>query len=373
MRLLIYAPAARMGGARAHLLGLVPELAQIAPDDEVLLLAQPDLIAELPPLPSTWRTHAERAQRRGFLGRLTWEQGQLARIAERWRADVLLSFGAFVPLRCPCPTVLEAGNALPFTRAYWDVLRRESPRVRVEEYARWALLRASLHAAARVLVPTRAMRQDVVLRLPELAERVDVALWGVAPVFHQARWQPPAGHTVLGVSKHGINKEFDVLIEAVSGLRRQHPELCLTLTGTPSESRWAQRSARLAMSLGFAEHLLWAGDVPNSGIPALIQVARALVFPTWCESFGLPLAEALAMGAPAVAADIPACREVGADAACYYTPGDATSLGVALGHLLSNDTTSLSERARARGAHFSWRDNAVAVRQTLDRAMAGRV
>ncbi len=372
MRLLIYAPAARMGGARAHLLGLVPELALIAPEDEVLLLAQPDLIAELPPLPPTWRAHADRAQARGFLGRLAWEQGRLPRIAEQWRADVLLSFGSFVPLRCPCPTVLEAGNALPFTRAFWDVVCTEPPRVQLEEHARFALLRASLHAAERVLVPTRAMRQDVVMRLPELGGRVDVALWGVAPFFHAARWQQPSETTVLGVSKHGINKEFDVLIRGVAGLRQRHPDICLTLTGTPQESRWSRRTADLAQQLGFAERVCWAGDVPNPRIPVLIQMSRALVFPTWCESFGLPLAEALAVGAPAVAADIPACREVGADAACYYAPGDPASLAAALEPLLTSDTSSLSDRARERGKQFSWHDNAVAVRQTLERAIEGR-
>src|SRR3954468_24654707 len=104
MRLLIYAPAARMGGARTHLLGLVPELAAIAPDDEVLLLAQPDLLAELPPLPATWSLRAMRAQEKGLLRRLAWEQVTLPRVAGRWRADVLLSFGAFVPLRSNCPT-----------------------------------------------------------------------------------------------------------------------------------------------------------------------------------------------------------------------------------------------------------------------------
>jgi glycosyltransferase involved in cell wall biosynthesis len=373
MRLLIYAPAARMGGARAHLLGLVPELALIAPADEVLLLAQPDLIAELPPLPSTWRAHAHRAQTRGFLGRLAWEQGQLARVAEQWAADVLLSFGSFVPLRCPCPTVLEAGNALHFTRAFWDVLRTESPLAQLEEHARWALLRASLHAAERVLVPTRAMRQDVVLRLPELGDRVDVALWGVAPFFHAARWSQPSGETVLGVSKHGINKEFDILINAVARLRQRHADLTLTLTGTPQESRWSRRSADLAQQLGVAEQVYWAGDVPNPRIPVLIQMSRALVFPTWCESFGLPLAEALAMGAPAVAADIPACREVGADAACYYTPGDPSSLADAVSQLLTSDTSSLSDRARERGKQFSWRANAIGVRQSLERAMGARV
>jgi glycosyltransferase involved in cell wall biosynthesis len=373
VRVLIYAPAARMGGARAHVLGLTPELAAIAPDDTGLLIAQPDLIAALPALPSNWMVHAERAETRGFVGRLVWEQRVLPSIARRWGADVLLSFGSFVPLRSACPTVLEAGNALAFTPAYWQVMSREPPRVQIEEHARWALLRASLRAATRVLVPTRAMRQDVVTRLPDIAARVDVALWGVARIFRQLRWSAPTSGVVLGVSKHGINKEFDVLIAALPELLRRFPSVRLVLTGTPGESRWSQRSVALAERLGVADSVCFAGDVPNEQVPNLIQQARLLVYPTWCESFGLPLAEALVMGAPAVAADIPACREVGGDAARYYTPGNPTSLTAAIGDLLASPESSraLAECSFARGKQFQWRDNAMAVHETLLKARAG--
>jgi alpha-1,3-rhamnosyl/mannosyltransferase len=371
MRVLIYAPAARMGGARTHLLGLVPELAAIAPEDEVLLIAQPELLADLPPLPTHWSTQAFKTAAGGGvqqLRQLAWEQRTLPRIAERWRADVLLSFGSFVPLRAGCPTVLEAGNALPFTRAYWDVLRREAPRVRAEEHARWLLLRASLRSARRVLVPTRAMRQDVVTRLPDLIDRIDVAVWGVADVFHQldARWSDPGGQTLLGVSKHGINKEFDVLIAALPKL----PTVSVELTGTEDESRWSRRSAELAAQLDVTDRVRFIGDIPNQELVAHIRRARALIFPTWCESFGLPLAEALAMGAPAIAADIPACREVGGDACRYYTPGDSASLTKTIGSLLDDAVglADLAAAAHARGRQFSWRDNAAAVRQSLAQA-----
>jgi glycosyltransferase involved in cell wall biosynthesis len=372
MRILIYAPAARMGGARAHVLGLVPELAAIAPTDDVLLIAQPDLLADLPPLPRTWMLNSQKAEARGFVRRFAWEQRTLPRIAETWQADVLLSFGSFVPLRGSCPSVLEAGNALPFTRAFWQVIKREPARRRLEERTRWALLRASLRAARRVLTPTRAMRQDVVMRLPELGPKVDVAFWGVAPIFHSERWHRPPGDDILGVSKHGINKEFDVLVAALPHLRRRWHGLRLVLTGTPDESRWSRRTSTLAERLGVAERVCFAGDVPNSRVPELIQQSRLLVFPTWCESFGLPLAEALALGAPSVAADIPACREVGGDAASYYAPGDPRSLADAISELLASPDHSqaMSERALARGRTFSWRDNAVAVRESLKKAVA---
>ncbi len=363
-----------MGGARSHLVGLVPELADLHPESRFLLVAQPDLFDALPPLPDSWEPRSERAQHRGFVGRLAWEQRSLPSVADAWGADVLLSFGSFVPLRSRVPRVLEAGNALPFTRAYWQLLRRQPARAVAEELTRWLLLQASLRASARVLVPSRSMRQDVVARLPDLADRVDVALWGVADVFHRERWAEPAGCAVLGVSKHGINKEFDMLVSALPRLLPRWPELRLLLTGTPEESRWSRRTAALARELAVDARVEWTGDVPNPRVPALIQSARALVFPTWCESFGLPLAEALAMGAPAVAGDIPACREVGGETARYYRPGSVDSMADQLAALLSDPAgaEALGASARERGESFSWRRNAEAVWSSLERAVAAR-
>ncbi len=374
MRVLVHAPAARMGGARAHVLGLLPELARLGPADDYLVVAQPDLLGDLPPLPANWEHRAEQAQDRGFLARLLWEQLALPRIAARWRADVLLSFGSFIPLRPGCATVLEAGNALPFSRHYWQLLRQEPLGLWADSVARWALLSASLQAATRILAPTRSMRQDLVASLPSVADRVDVVPWGVADLFHARTWSEPPADVVLGVSKHGMNKEFDVLVAALPPLLARWPGLRLKLTGTPEESRWARRTAELAGRLGVAERVDFVGAVPNGDVPRLIEEARLLVFPTWCESFGLPLAEALAMGAPALAADIPACREVGGEAACYYQPGSARSLSDAIACLLGD--AALRQRyalaARARGAGFQWSANAAGVRRTLALSLGAR-
>jgi glycosyltransferase involved in cell wall biosynthesis len=196
-----------------------------------------------------------------------------------------------------------------------------------------------------------------------------VALWGVAEFFHQLRWSQPDSteNIVFGVSKHGINKEFDLLVRAMPFLDAR-----LVLTGTPDESPWARRSADLALQLGVAERVCFAGDLPNRVVAETMQRARLVVFPTWCESFGLPLAEALAMGAPAVAANIPACREVGGDAARYYTPGDPVSLRETIQELLlqPEQTDELARAARERGKSFLWSRNAEDVYCTLQRAVA---
>jgi len=57
-------------------------------------------------------------------------------------------------------------------------------------------------------------------------------------------------------------------------------------------------------------------------IGALLRGARALLFPSFAEGYGLPLAEALAGSVPAICSDLPALREVGGDVPEYFDPLD---------------------------------------------------
>lgn len=68
-----------------------------------------------------------------------------------------------------------------------------------------------------------------------------------------------------------------------------------------------------------------AGTLPDREVASLLRGARALLFPSFAEGFGLPLAEALALGVPVVASDLPALREVGQHVPDYLDPLDGTS------------------------------------------------
>jgi glycosyltransferase involved in cell wall biosynthesis len=64
------------------------------------------------------------------------------------------------------------------------------------------------------------------------------------------------------------------------------------------------------------------GRLPDAEAARLLRGARALLFPSLTEGYGLPLAEALAMGVPVLASDIPAFREVGGAAPEFLHPLD---------------------------------------------------
>jgi glycosyltransferase involved in cell wall biosynthesis len=63
-------------------------------------------------------------------------------------------------------------------------------------------------------------------------------------------------------------------------------------------------------------------NLPDGAVAQLLKGARALLFPSFTEGYGLPLAEALAHGVPAICSDLPALREVGRDVPEYLDPLD---------------------------------------------------
>jgi glycosyltransferase involved in cell wall biosynthesis len=89
----------------------------------------------------------------------------------------------------------------------------------------------------------------------------------------------------------------------------------------------------------------------------LLHGARALVFPSLIEGFGLPVIEAMASGCPVLASDIPVLREVCGDAALYAEPTSADQIAQAMQALASSAELRQTHRERGleRAREFSWR------------------
>jgi glycosyltransferase involved in cell wall biosynthesis len=110
----------------------------------------------------------------------------------------------------------------------------------------------------------------------------------------------------------------------------------------------------------WAKRIRFVGEVPHTEIADWYRGAELFVFPSFLETFGHPILEAMASGVPVVCADIPVSREVAGDAALYAHPYDATSLARALERGLFEPGTrrTLIERGRKRAERFRWVDSA---------------
>ncbi|HEY7775920.1 MAG TPA: glycosyltransferase, partial [Kineobactrum sp.] len=105
---------------------------------------------------------------------------------------------------------------------------------------------------------------------------------------------------------------------------------------------------------------------------ACYQRADALVCASWAEGFGLPIVEGLRHGAPVVASDIDAFREVGGDACRYFSPDRPEQLVAALEPLLLQWQQGTPMRQETCDLAVNWHESAVQFRDEVLRLAAAR-
>jgi len=99
------------------------------------------------------------------------------------------------------------------------------------------------------------------------------------------------------------------------------------------------------------------GYVPDEALPALYSGARAFVYPSLYEGFGLPPLEAMACGAPVIVSNRSSLPEVVGDAGLQVDALDVDGLAEAMNRLVEDGglRASLGQRGIERARDFSWR------------------
>ena len=120
---------------------------------------------------------------------------------------------------------------------------------------------------------------------------------------------------LLFVSRIDPIKGLELLLEAVAAAGHRERGIELTVAGTGSEAYVASLKA-LAVRLNVANKVRWVGFIEGPAKETALAQADAFVLPSWNESFGMAVAEALAAGVPVVVSDqvgiSPAIAEAGA-------------------------------------------------------------
>ena len=152
--------------------------------------------------------------------------------------------------------------------------------------------------------------------------------------------------------------------------RRAMPELVLAGQATAESRLWLDRIGRAPL----AGHVRHIGYVDPSARRALYEGARVLVQPSFEEGFGLPVLEAMTIGAPVVAADRGALPEVLGGAGLLVDPLQAAAVASGLERMLDDTTFAASCVARGvqRARDFRWSDTAARVYRAYQLAIDRR-
>lgn len=159
---------------------------------------------------------------------------------------------------------------------------------------------------------------------------------------------------IMYVGRPQPHKNLGRLVESFALLQRDIPDLHLVLAGRKDA---LYRRLERQVKQNDIKNVVFAGYVSEGCLRWLYEHARAYVFPSLSEGFGLPGLEAMVHGAPLVSSNATCLPEVYGDGALYFDPTDVNDMASAVAKVVSNTRfrEKLVQRGRARSKQYSWR------------------
>ena len=282
-------------------------------------------------------------------------------------------------------------HSLASTAPLWGRFRRV---VTVHDliYARFPEAHSGIRdKGMKVLVPWAVRRSDRVIAdswstqndLLDVAEvnpeHIDVVPLGLGTVRREAplaerdvraRFELGERRVLLSLSAKRPHKNLLALIGALARIPPEDRPV-LVIPGYPTAHERELRE--LARSIGVGSDVRFPPWVSTEELEGLWALARAFVFPSLYEGFGLPVLEAMARGVPVACSNASSLPEVAGDAALMFDPHDERAIATAIETLLSQDDDARA-RTRARGLaraeRFTWERTARLTLESYARTLA---
>ncbi len=168
---------------------------------------------------------------------------------------------------------------------------------------------------------------------------------------------------VLFVSSLWRYKNCDGLLHAWRLARDELAGRQLVVVGAERDQRYASELRELVGELGIGEDVVFVGGVPNEETVHFYRAADLLVYPSFNETFGLPILEAMACACPVVTSSISSMPEVAGGAAILADPHDPSSIARSMLDACGAAASRLRTEGLRRARQFTW---AVTAKATLD-------
>lgn len=237
----------------------------------------------------------------------------------------------------------------------------------------------TVHDMAPEMLPAGMADQQAHMAKQAYVERAD-AIICVSEATKEALfevWGPISDRPVI-VTSHAVSARFSPFVSAADeGFaylfhvgRREGYKNFETLLRAYAQSSGPSRGVRLltvgggpltqaetALATQLQVHdLVVTRTATEDELPSLYRGARALVYPSKLEGFGIPVLEAMSSGCPVLLADTPVFREVAGDAAKYFGADDVAAMAAAIDAVLSDpeERRLLRELGLRQASNYSW-------------------
>lgn len=300
-----------------------------------------------------------------------WFEYMLPRALRRSKADVFISPDGFLSSRANIPQ-LAVIHDLNFEHYPEDL-----PPAYSRYYRRWFPLFA--RKAARVVTVSNFSKADIAARYSVPKERIDVVYNGIGEVFTplsegekegvRKRFTAGLPYLVCVGAMHR-RKNLANTLEAFDRLAEDHPQIRLLIVG---ERMF--KDARMERAWSAMKHqsqVVFAGRLGQADLRLALGGSEALVYASYFEGFGIPVAEAMACGVPVIAANATSLPEVAGDAAIYCDPFNIADIARCMRVMVDDDALRqrLIVAGKERARMYTWDRTAQGVWASIEKMIA---
>ena len=388
--ILINSVFAKKGGALTYIQNVIAELRKCLPADVAITVlrttAEDAAKYEVPGVKYINNDEVSVQNNRAVsnpLKRIWFDQITIRKIMKKEKVDVLFSAGNFGVLFCPCKQILLVRNPVYFDPEYMS--RIESKKIKLFFWLQRVLTILSMKASDYVLFPTQAMYNLVGTHV-KARSNWKVAHYGSRPDLFYGRTverKEVDPIRLIHVSFYCAQKNLGILLTGLQILdEKYHLKFKLELTAGFNQNWMAdnpfypnfKKDQKQYFELnrkGLAEDVDW---MSNASLGERYRASDIFLFPSFTESFGHPLIEAMHSGLPVVASDIEVNRELCGDAALYFSTFDAEDCAKKIEQLSKDPKlrASLGAKGRLRAAEFTWEKHAAILKDCIYELCKGK-
>ncbi len=375
MKVLLNAVSIKEGGATVVLLKRLASLRQMRPDIEWIIAANSNARFAATPDPMvTWvmTSWIDKSPLHAFI----WYEFVLPAMIRKHQPDLVFSQTNFLPLhKLTCPTLLLVQHAGYFSAEFARLMREWKPSwlTAVIWRLRTLWVRHSVRTATCVTVQTHALAKAIEACVKRSAK--DILVIPEGPGLARQLGAPrstrrPDIFRIGYVTNWGVQKNFETLFRAAHILRAAGYRFKIVLTLCEKDPR-CQPIFAAAEEIGVADLIENHGLVGQDAVYCVYDSLDIFAFPSLCESFGLPMIEAMARGLPIVVAATPENIEMTQGAGMSFSPKDANALSAHLAKLIDDDEerTRRGRVSLARSHDFAWERTASQTIRAFERAI----
>lgn len=235
-------------------------------------------------------------------------------------------------------------------------------------------IETACHHADAILAVSEATKSDLIHMLNVPEGKITVQPHGAGEQYHpmthdetetvRVKLDIPRD-TILHVGTWEPRKNIIGLLKAYKLLLHDIPDAPpILLVGRRG---WLFEEVRAEIeALGISDHIIWRDNVTDKQLPAVYNMASALVSPSFYEGFGMPALEAMACGTVPIVSNRSSLPEVVGDVGLLVNPDEPETIADALHKALTDSQwrEKQSKAALDRSALFTWEHSAQIALQT---------